>query len=125
MILDTNALSAFFDDESLVVQRLEGADAIHLPVVVLGEYRFGLLGSRRRRERELTLAELVRLAVVLAITESTTRHYAEIRHELKRAATPIPANDAWIAALAREHGLPVMSSDAHFDAVPGVRRIGW
>lgn len=125
MILDTNALSAFFDGEPPVVRRIGLARAIHLPVMVLGEYRFGLLGSRKRRERESTLDAFVDVAAVLDITASTARRYAEIRHELKLAATPIPANDAWIAALAREHDLPVMSRDAHFDAVAGLRRIRW
>ena len=125
MILDTNALSAFFDDEIPAVRRIRLARAVHLAVVVLGEYRFGLLGSRQRLERESTLDSFVQLTGVLAITESTTRHYAESRHELKRAATPIAASDAWIAALAREHALPIMSSGVHFDAVAGVRRISW
>lgn len=43
--------------------------------------------------------------------------------ELRKAGTPIPANDAWIAALARQHGLAVLSNDVHFVLVPGLRRI--
>ena len=35
----------------------------------------------------------------------------------------IPSNDAWIAALARQHSLPVLSDDAHFDVVSGVERL--
>jgi predicted nucleic acid-binding protein len=34
-------------------------------------------------------------------------------------------NDTWIAALAREHALPVLSNGTHFDAVRDVRRMGW
>jgi predicted nucleic acid-binding protein len=44
---------------------------------------------------------------------------------LKQRAIAIPSNDAWIAALARQHGFSVLSADLHFDAVPGIRRIGW
>ncbi len=49
----------------------------------------------------------------------------DVRVGLKRTGRPIPANDAWIAALALQHGLPVLSRDRHFDAVPGLERAGW
>jgi len=48
-----------------------------------------------------------------------------VRDELKRSGRPIPGNDLWIAALARQHALPLLSRDRHFDLVPGVQRIGW
>lgn len=44
---------------------------------------------------------------------------------LKRAGQPIPGNDVWIAALGRQHALPILSLDRHFDLVAGVRRISW
>ena len=72
MILDTNALSAFFDGEEAVVSRVAGAEAVHLPVIVIGEYRFGLRGSRLRKEREPKLLAFVRTCMVLAVLESTT-----------------------------------------------------
>ena len=62
---------------------------------------------------------------VLDVNSETARHYADVREELRRAKTPIPENDLWIAALARQHDLPVITRDAHFDNVPGIRRIGW
>jgi predicted nucleic acid-binding protein len=59
------------------------------------------------------------------ICEETTHHYTQIRPELKRKGSPVPANDAWIAALARQHGLAIVSRDEHFDKVRGVQRLGW
>ena len=125
MIVDTNALSAFFDGDADVVPRFARADDIAVPVIVLGEYRFGLLGSRKRHVREEVLEQFVHSARVLEITDATSRHYAAIRYDLRTAGTPIPVNDTWIAALAREHALPVLSNDTHFDAVRDVRRLGW
>lgn len=46
-------------------------------------------------------------------------------NELKRIGRPIPANDAWIAALSLQHGLAILSRDERFDALPDVQRIGW
>jgi tRNA(fMet)-specific endonuclease VapC len=64
-------------------------------------------------------------SVVLDVTEQTTHHYAAVRLELKQAGKPIPVNDLWIAALCREHGLPLLSRDRHFDVVAGIRRLDW
>ena len=125
MILDTNGLSAFFDGIPAVVSELARAETVHLPVIVMGEYRFGLRGSRLRKQREPTLMEFARSCTVLPVMESTTSYYAAIKHDLKVAGTPIPENDVWIAALALEHRLPILSDDHHFDAVTKVKRISW
>lgn len=57
---------------------------------------------------------------VLAVSEETTVAYAVLRVSLNQAGHPIPANDAWIAALALQHRLAVLSRDEHFDVVPGL-----
>ena len=62
---------------------------------------------------------------VLPITLDTAVCYAALRSQLKSAGRPIAANDGWIAALALQHRLPVLSRDKHFDAVPNVRRTAW
>lgn len=125
MILDTNAVSAFFEDVPAVCMAVGGTEVLAVPSIVLGEYRFGLSGSRLRAELEAKLGRLERLADVLSVDAETARHYAAIRRELKDAGTPIPENDLWIAALVRQHGLPLLSNDAHFDHVKDLTRIGW
>lgn len=125
MILDTNALSAYAENDPEVVRILSGATSYRLPAVVLGEYRFGLLNSRHRREREQWLESLERTSEVLAVDAETARVYAVLRQELKSAGTPIPVNDLWIVALVRQRGDTLLSRDAHFDHVPGLRRVGW
>ena len=125
MILDTNALSAAADDGVAIIHVLAGADQIAIPVIVLGEYRHGIAQSRHRASYEKWLSGLLNDCLVLDINELTTHHYAEIVLELKRQGTPIPTNDVWIAALCRQHSLPLLSRDRHFDSVPGNRRISW
>lgn len=63
--------------------------------------------------------------MIPAVTAETAIAYADLRNALKRAGTPIPANDLWIAALAGEHARPVLSRDAHFDAVRALLRVSW
>lgn len=125
MILDTNALSGAADGDPAVVALLNKADQVAIPVIVLGEYRYGIAQSRNRATYANWLKGLINDCLVLDINESTTNYYAEITLELKRKGTPIPTNDIWIAALCRQHSLPLLSRDRNFDLVAGIKRIGW
>jgi predicted nucleic acid-binding protein len=59
------------------------------------------------------------------VTDETATAYAASGVTLTRSGRPIPANDAWIAALALQHRLPILSRDEHFDVVPGLNRRSW
>ena len=125
MILDTNAVSALLAGDEALGTLLAAEVRHYLPVVVLGEYRYGLLHSDRRGRLEPVLEILVRESVVLPVDESTAETYALVRNELRRKGRPIPENDLWIAALARQYQQPIVSRDEHFDEVPGLRRLDW
>jgi predicted nucleic acid-binding protein len=125
LILDTNALSAAADYDSSALEIVARADRLAVPVIVLGEYRLGIAQSRHRASYENWLREWISSVNVLDIDEETTRSYAVIGLELKKKGRPIHGNDLWIAALCRQHSLPLLSRDHHFDLVPGVQRIDW
>lgn len=125
MILDTNALSAFVDGHAGVGEVLRRQARAVIPVIVLGEFRYGIAESRHRAAYEAWLQVHLRRFEVLAVTDATAVAYAALRVALKRAGHPIPANDAWIAALALQHRLPVLSRDEHFDVVSGLDRRRW
>jgi tRNA(fMet)-specific endonuclease VapC len=125
VILDTNGLSAIADGDPLLEPILDKASEVAIPVIVLGEYRYGIQQSRERQRYEKWLAASIRDFRILDIDEETTRFYATLRLELKKAGTPVPSNDAWIAALCRQHSLSLVSRDRHFDLIRGVRRIDW
>ena len=125
MILDTNALSAWAEGHSSLREPLREAGRLVLPAIVLGEYYFGIRQSRHRSRYEDWLARYVPFTEIAAVTSATADVYADIRMELKQAGNPIPQNDVWIAALARQHRLSVLSNDEHFDAVQDVHRVGF
>lgn len=125
MILDTNAVSALFAGDRALADILAGENRHHLPIIAIGEYRYGLMRSRDRGRLSRLLDLLVAESFVLPIVEETAEHYAHVREGLRRAARPLPENDVWIAALARQHDLPIVTRDDHFDAVGEVRCIGW
>ncbi len=126
MILDTHAISALAMKNIALLSRLDDARRLAVTLISLGEYAFCIRGSSVRQELELWLREqLLTRAEILAPDLSTVEYYADIRSELKRAGTPIPANDIWIAALVRQHDLPLLSLDRHFDRVKRLLRIAW
>ncbi len=124
MILDTSALSAFADGNEALLACLGKAE-LHLPVIVLGEYRYGIRRSRYRADYERWIEQALSVLTLLPVIDATTPHYASVCQNLRTAGTPIPTNDAWIAAIALQHGLPVISRDEHFDLVSGVSRMDW
>ena len=125
MILDTNAFSAIADGDPAIKPIVQRAPVLALPVVVIGAYRFGIAQSARRSANQRWLTESLPKYLILDVTEETSAHYAGLRLELKSIGKPIPANDLWIAALCRQHSMPLLSRDRHFDVVPGLRRVGW
>jgi len=125
VILDTNGLSAVAEGDSAVEPILRKAAQVAIPVIVLGEYRYGISQSRDRAHYEQWLAEYLPKFRILDVDEQTTISYSTVRTELRKAGTPIPSNDIWIAALCRQHFLPLLSRDRHFDAVSGITRLAW
>jgi len=125
VILDTNGLSALPEGDAALEPIIRRAAQLAIPVIVLGEYRYGISQSRHRARYERWLVEYLREFRILDVDQTTTISYSAVRAELKKAGTPIPANDVWIAALCRQHSLPLISRDRHFDAVRGITRVVW
>ncbi|MDJ0764532.1 MAG: PIN domain-containing protein [Myxococcota bacterium] len=125
MILDTNAVSALFAGDSGIKRHLMGGHKHHLPLIVCGEYRFGLLNSSKEVLLTSLLESLEKESYLLSLDVQTSKHYAHIRQQLKTCGTPIPENDIWIAALAAQYALPILSNDKHFDYVHDIKRIDW
>jgi predicted nucleic acid-binding protein len=86
---------------------------------VLGEFRYGLLGSTHRAKLEQWLNAIEQVCPILMPDAETARKYGELRRSLDVAAVRVPYHDLWIGALALQHDLPVVSRDAHFNQMPG------
>jgi tRNA(fMet)-specific endonuclease VapC len=125
MLLDTNAISAIGEKDGGILRILAAADAVALPFIAVAEFRYGLLGSSRPECGLLLLERLTESAGVCFPDAETLGHYAWISDHLRRKGRPIPHNDIWIAALARQHSMQILSRDNHFDSIQGIRRVGW
>ena len=123
--LDTSAYSHFKRGESQVVDLIDAADWLGVPSIVLGELRTGfLLGGRvDRNEAELHEFLLNPIVEELVVDGDVSQVYAEIVSALRRAGTPLPTNDIWIAATAACAGAPVLTYDPHFHHIARVGSI--
>jgi predicted nucleic acid-binding protein len=126
VILDTNAVSSLLGGRNDQLNSLlDSADHHHLPLAVIAEYQYGLLALHNPRRLQTLLRKLEADSIVLCPDRVTADIYAGVRHRLRLLGRPIPENDMWIAALARQHSLEIVSQDPHFDHVEGVQRIRW
>lgn len=119
VLLDTSAYSAFMLGHPEVKAALQRADEIYLTPVVLGELLAGFMRGkwRRKNEREIRAFLSSPRVQVIDVDEETAQRYAVILNSLWKAGTPIPTNDVWIAASAMQHGLRVLTRDAHYQKV--------
>jgi tRNA(fMet)-specific endonuclease VapC len=122
ILLDTSAYAAFMrgDPEAGVVVR--EAEEIYLSAVVLGEMLAGFLSGEHRAKNQTELARFLESPRVslLDVDEATAERYAVIFTTLRKAGTPIPTNDLWIAASAMQYGLRILTRDSHFTKVPQI-----
>ncbi len=122
LIIDTNAYSRFMRGDAQAIAVLTDAVEIYLPLIVLGELLAGFAAGARAQANRDDLAEFMASAHVnlMRPDEKTARQYADLYVLLRGQGTPIPTNDLWIAALARQHRLPLLTFDAHFRNVSGL-----
>jgi len=122
VLLDTCAYSAFKRGHAEVTRILQESETVALSAVVLGELLAGFRRGQHRRKNETELRAFLDSprVMVLGLLEETAARYAAILDSLRRAGTPIPTNDLWIAASAWEHGLRLVTTDRHFEQVPQV-----
>jgi len=122
VLLDTNAYSALMADRGRVADMVRRADAVFLSAVVLGELLFGFRNGTRYNENRAQLDTFLSRSFVqsIEVTLETAERFGLIAAQLRRCGTPIPTNDAWIAAHAMESGGHLLSFDRHFEAVEGL-----
>ena len=122
--LDTNRLTDLFQGDAVLADRLGECDEVWLPLIVVGEIQAGFYGGSQQYRNEAVLRSfLIKPTVrVLLPSRETAEYYAKLFVQLKRAGTPIPDNDLWIAALVLQHDLVLITRDRHFQCVPQLLR---
>ena len=124
-LLDTNIVIALFANDAAVVEQIREADEVFIPSVVIGELYYGARRSGRVEANLKRVDELAAESMVLSCDIGSAQRYGEIKDELRKKGHPIPENDIWVAALALQHDLTLVSRDEHFDQMQSVRAEAW
>lgn len=124
-LLDTSIAIAVLEGEVDLTSRRGRPFEVFLSAIALGELFFGAEKSRRVEENRARIRKLISVCPVLFCDEETARHYGFVKRRLLGKGRPIPENDIWIAASARQHGMILATRDGHYDYVEDLRREVW
>ena len=125
VLLDTNIVIAHFRNDIDLTAQLRSASALYLPWIVLGELSYGARLAQRREAQMTLIRDFLRTATLLLPDQSTSEQYGDVKAELAGMGKPIPDNDIWIAAIARQFDLPLVTRDRHFAAVSRLTMLAW
>jgi tRNA(fMet)-specific endonuclease VapC len=124
-LLDTNIIVALLAGDGVIRKRLSAATEAAIPLPALGELYFGALKSARAAENLARIERLAAESIVLECDRSTAREYGLIKRTLRRMGSPIPENDIWIAAIARQHAMVLVTRDSHFGHIRELNTTRW
>ena len=124
-LLDTNVLIALLKDEIEIQDRSQNVTIVSLPVPAIGELYYGARKSGNPIENLARVNRLTQRFPLLFCDLETARWYGIIKNRLRRKGRPIPNNDIWIAAIAMQHGLILVTRDSHFDEVDSLQTERW
>ena len=116
-LVDTNVVIALFAGEPVIIEHLQRQSEVFLCVPVLGELRYGAEASTRVESNLARLEEFAKAIIVLPSDSETAANYGSVKFHLRKKGRPLPENDVWIAAIAQQHHLTVLTRDAHFQEI--------
>lgn len=124
-LLDTNIVIALFADEAIVKDNLVQASEVFIPSIVIGELCYGARKSGRVGANLARIDELVAGSTILVCDAGTAQQYSEVKNNSRLKGRPLPENDVWIAAIALQHDLILVTRDAHFQEVESLQTVAW
>ncbi len=124
-LLDTNAVISVFADDDALRARLSSAAEVFISSVVLGDLYYGARKSSRVAENLHKISEFAAKSAVLGCDGTTAQFYGEIKNTLRAKGRPIPENDIWIAAIAKQYDLALFTRDGHFAEVDSLATETW
>ena len=124
-LLDTNIIIAWLQGESAIANEIEKAEEVHIPVIVVGELYYGATFSTHVQKNIKEIKKVTSNYNVLLIDEETAINYGNIKTALRKIGKPIPENDIWIAAIAQQYELIVVTRDNHFKIINSISLQNW
>ncbi len=124
-LLDTNIVIALFANEMAIKENLANVEEVFIPSVVIGELFYGAHKSARTKDNLARIDDFASSTIVLGCDTETARIYGEVKNALRIKGHPVPENDIWIAAVAIQHDLILISRDSHFSEIENLKVVVW
>ena len=124
-LMDTNIVIAIFANDATVINSLANANEVFVPSIALGELYYGAHKSRCVEANITRIDEFATSNSILTCDTETSQQYGKIKNSLRVKGRPIPENDIWIAAIAKQYKLTLISRDEHFKEIRGLSTISW
>jgi tRNA(fMet)-specific endonuclease VapC len=124
-LLDTNIIIALFANDIAVKNQLVNAEEIFIPSVAIGELFYGARKSGRSQGNLERIEEFIARNPVIGCDVETAREYGEVKNRLRLKGRPLPENDIWIASVAIQYNLILITRNAHFQEVENLQTVAW
>ena len=126
MVIDTNVYSALRAGNADAVKVLRSQDCVYVPVPVVAELRQGFeKGNRTEQNMEELTSFLSRdESIVLSCDYATTDSYALVANYCVSRGRALSHNDVWIAAIAIQHDIPLLTFDKDFEILLDLLPVG-
>ncbi len=125
VLLDTNIISGWLKGESSIADNIDLVDAVYIPIIVIGELEYGAQYSSNIEKNINSIKKVIEHYEVLYLDKNTAEYYGIIKANLRKKGKPIPENDIWIAAIAKQHNLLLISRDKHFQEIESIQLAKW
>ena len=115
-LLDTTAYSELLRGHQKVVEIIRGADELYVHNFVIAELEYGFRLGNRQPENEKLLTRFVsnKKVHVLLPDNATTSYFVNIAVFAHKKGVQLSSHDIWIAALAEQWDVVLVSFDEDF-----------
>lgn len=124
-LIDTNIAIALFAGDEVVKEKVGNAEFIAVSPTIIGELWYGAQKSQHVIQNLQKIDILTNDSIFYRYDFETAQFYGIIKERLERKGTLIPDNDIWIAAIALQHNLILVTRDAHFDEIESLQTERW
>ena len=124
-LLDTNIVIEIFDGNREVADKVSALPTLYISSVALGELYIGINRVTNKSKHLKKLTDFLELCTILEVDATTAKFYGECMAHLYKKGKPVPTNDVWIAAVALQHKLTLISGDKHFSEIEHLKVKNW
>lgn len=125
ILLDSNIVIEVLEGNKEIADKINKLKEFYIPSIVVGELYVGVNRVTNKAKHLKMLQSFLKLCTVLDADSETAMYYGEMMAALYKKGKPVPTNDVWIAAIAKQYELTVITKDKHFKEIEGISIKHW